>query len=154
MTMHSLILWLLPFLLSAGVTGTVVGIHDGDTLRMLSGRNTIKVRLYGIDAPELGQPFSRASREKLSALTFNQTIRLIPHGKDTFGRQLADVILEDGTNVNHEMVRSGMAYYFRRYARSSELERLENEARRARRGVWSIDNMTPPWEYRRQERTQ
>jgi micrococcal nuclease len=151
MTVQSLVLWFLPLLLSAGLTGTVVGVHDGDTLRMLSGRTTIKVRLYGIDAPELGQPFSRASREKLSALTFGRTIRLVPHGKDVFGRQLADVILDDGTNVNHEMVRSGMAYYFRRYARSEDLERCENDARRARRGVWSVDNLTPPWEYRKRK---
>jgi micrococcal nuclease len=149
MTFHAFVLWLLPFLLAGDLTGSVVGIHDGDTLRMLSGRSTIKVRLFGIDAPELGQPFSQASREKLSGLTFGKTIRLISHGKDAYSRQLADVILSDGTNVNHEMVRSGMAFYFRRYARSRELERCEDEARRARRGVWSIDNMTPPWEYRR-----
>lgn len=149
MTFHALVLWFLPLLLSGGLTGTVVGIHDGDTLRMLSGRNTVKVRLFGIDAPELGQPFSQASRERLAALTFNKTIRLVSRGKDAYGRQLADVILSNGTNVNHEMVRSGMAFYFRRYVRSNDLERLENEARRARRGVWSIDNMTRPWEYRR-----
>ncbi len=151
---HLPLLWLLPLLLSGLITGTVVGVHDGDTLRMRTGNATVKVRLFGIDAPELGQPFSRASRERLAALTFGKTVTLAPHGKDAFGRQLADVLLDDGTNVNHVMVREGMAYYFRRYARSPELERLENEARRERRGVWSVAELVPPWEYRRKERMQ
>ena len=151
---HRLILWLLPLLLSGALTGVVVGVHDGDTLRMQNGTSTVKVRLFGIDAPELGQPFSRASRDKLSSLTFGKTIHLVSHGKDAYGRQLADILLEDGTNVNQEMVRAGMAYYFRRYTRSADLERFENEARRERRGVWSLDGMVPPWEYRRKERTQ
>lgn len=150
----SLFAWLLPLLLSAVMTGTVVGVHDGDTIRIRTGNATIKVRLFGIDAPELGQPFSRASREKLSALTFGKTVRLLPHGRDTFGRQLAEVLLKDGTNVNHAMVREGLALYFRRYAHSKVLESIENEARRARRGVWSDDAMVPPWEYRRKERVQ
>ena len=144
--------FLLLLILTGDLTGTVVGIHDGDTLRLRTGTATIKVRLFGIDAPELGQPFSRASREKLSSLTFGKTVTLVPHGKDTYGRQLADVLLDDGTNVNQEMVRSGMTYYFRRYARSKELERIENEARRERRGVWGHDAMVPPWEYRRRAR--
>ncbi|MBK7258419.1 MAG: thermonuclease family protein [Ignavibacteriae bacterium] len=142
---------LFPLLLSAGITGTVIGIHDGDTLRLRTGNATVKVRLFGIDAPELGQPFSRASREKLSALTYGKTVTLIPHGKDAFKRQLAEVLLDDGTNVNHEMVRTGMAYYFRRYARSKALEGMEDEARRDRRGVWSVDGSVPPWEYRKRE---
>lgn len=150
---HLLISWLVPLLLSGTITGVVVGIHDGDTIRLRSGDATIKVRLFGIDAPELGQPFSRASRERLSSLTFGKTVHLITHGKDTFGRQLAEVILADETNVNHEMVRAGLAYYFRRYTKSKELERIENDARRRRVGVWSIDGMVPPWEYRRKERS-
>ena len=144
---------LLPLLMMAGISGTVIGIHDGDTLRLRSGTATIKVRLFGIDAPELGQPFSRASREHLSTLTYGKTVRLIPHGKDAFGRQLAEVVLEDGTNVNLTMVRAGMAYYFRRYARSATLERAENDARRERRGVWSTDGLVPPWEYRKETRS-
>jgi micrococcal nuclease len=153
MYIHRLYAFLFPLLLSAGITGTVIGVHDGDTLRLRTDNATIKVRLFGIDAPELGQPFSRASREKLSALTFGKTVSLVTHGKDAFRRQLADVILEDGTNVNHEMVRAGMAYYFRKYAHSKALESMENEARRERRGVWSVEGLVPPWEYRKEERS-
>jgi endonuclease YncB( thermonuclease family) len=150
---HRLYAFLFPLLISAGITGTVVGVHDGDTLRLRTETATIKVRLFGIDAPELGQPFSRASREKLSGLTFGRPVQLVIHGKDAYGRHLAEVLLEDGTNVNHEMVRAGMAYYFRKYTRSKALENMEDEARRERRGVWSVDGMVPPWEYRKKGRT-
>ena len=57
---HMVIAWLFPLLIATGMTGTVIGIHDGDTLRLRTGNATVKVRLFGIDAPELGQPFSRA----------------------------------------------------------------------------------------------
>jgi micrococcal nuclease len=150
----SLLPWLLPLLLSGPITGVVVGVHDGDTMRIRTAHETIKVRLFGIDAPEIGQPFARASKDKLSALTFGKTVHLISHGKDTFNRQLADVLLEDDTNVNQEMVRAGMALYFRRYVKSKQLESIENEARRNRRGVWSDDGMVPPWEYRRRNKPQ
>jgi endonuclease YncB( thermonuclease family) len=153
MHFQKLYAFLFPLLVATGLTGTVVGIHDGDTLRLRTSNATIKVRLFGIDAPELGQPFSRASREKLSELTFRRKVQLIAHGKDAYSRQLAEVVLEDGTNVNNEMVRAGMAYYFRRYTRSKVLENMENEARRERRGVWSVDGLIPPWEFRKRERT-
>jgi endonuclease YncB( thermonuclease family) len=49
-------------------TGKVVSVHDGDTLTLRTddGR-TLKVRLQGIDAPELGQPFGKRSRDELAA---------------------------------------------------------------------------------------
>jgi micrococcal nuclease len=150
----SLLSWILPLLLSGSITGVVVGVHDGDTMRIRTARETIKVRLFGIDAPEIGQPFARASKEKLSALTFGKTVHLISHGKDNFGRHLAEVLLADETNVNQEMVRTGMALYFRRYTTNRHLESVENEARKNRRGVWSDDRMVPPWEYRRRNKPQ
>ena len=149
----SFLCWLLPLLLAGPITGVVVGVHDGDTMRIRTTHETIKVRLFGIDAPEIGQPFARASKEKLSALTFGKTVRLISHGKDNYGRLLAEVLLADKTNVNREMVRTGMALYFRRYTQSRLLEAVENEARRERRGVWSDDSTVPPWEYRRRNKT-
>jgi micrococcal nuclease len=78
------------------------------------------------------------------------TIR--PRDTDRYGRTVADAILPDGRSMNREMVRQGMAWWFRRYAPGdAELARLEREARAAKMGLWSQPRPVPPWEWRRGE---
>jgi endonuclease YncB( thermonuclease family) len=48
----------------------VVGVHDGDTITVLRDRQRIRVRLHGIDCPELGQPFGRPAKRLTSSLVF------------------------------------------------------------------------------------
>jgi micrococcal nuclease len=65
--------------------------------------------------------------------------------KDRYGRTVADVILPDGKSLNHELVRAGYAWWFRKYApHDRELEQLEKEAREAKRGLWSDPHAIPP----------
>jgi micrococcal nuclease len=59
------------------------------------------------------------------------------------------VMLPDGRNLNHEIVRAGFAWWFQRYALTdTELKKLEAEAREARRGLWADPKPVPPWEWR------
>ena len=74
------------------------------------------------------------------------------HGQDKYGRTLADVILKDGTNVNHELVKDGWCWWYRKYAPLDiELEKLEKEAREARKGLWVDPHPVPPWEWRKRK---
>jgi endonuclease YncB( thermonuclease family) len=67
--------------------GRVVGVTDGDTIRLLvDGRREYKVRLGEIDAPESGQPYGRASRKMLSDLVYGQTISARVTDVDRYGR--------------------------------------------------------------------
>jgi len=78
----------------ATVTGKVVSVHDGDTVTVRTDDGqTLKVRLQGIDAPELRQPFGSRSRDELSALVKGKPVTLIEHGRDKYGRTLANVIV-------------------------------------------------------------
>lgn len=73
-------------------------------------------------------------------------------GTDRYGRTIADVILPDGRSLNHQMVREGMAWWYRAVVPGDrELERLEAEARAAKRGLWSQPHPVPPWDWRRGE---
>jgi hypothetical protein len=66
---------------------------------------------------------------------------------------VAEIILPDGRNLNHEIVRAGFAWWYRQYARGDEtLERLEREARDARRGLWADSAPVPPWQWRKEHR--
>ena len=131
----------------AEVSGKVIGISDGDTLTLLSGREQIKVRLTEIDAPEKAQLFGNRSRQSLSTLCFNKTATLDDQGKDRYGRTLARVYC-DGIDANAEQVRRGMAWVYDRYVTDRSLYGLQDEARAARRGLWADPAPVPPWEWR------
>jgi|SRR6185295_3215348 len=74
-------------------------------------------------------------------------------GLDKYGRTLADVLLPDGTNINHEMVKDGWCWWYRKYALGETiLEGLEKDAREAKRGLWADPQPVPPWEWRKRTR--
>ena len=75
---------------------------------------------------------------------------MIEKGHDRYGRTIGEVMLEDGRNLNQELVRSGMAWWYRKYAkRDTNLESLERHAREARAGLWVDADPTPPWNWRK-----
>lgn len=130
------------------VTGRVVGVHDGDSITVLAAGNVqLKVRLDGIDAPELKQPFSQQSKQALSGLVFGKSVNLQVTGTDRYKRTLA-VIMAGGLNVNREMVRLGLAWRYEKYSKDAALLAAQNEAKEARRGLWADASPVPPWEWR------
>jgi micrococcal nuclease len=101
------------------ITGTVVSVHDGDSITVLAAGNVqLKVRLDGIDAPELKQSFSQQSKQALSDLVFGKTVNLLVTGKDRYRRTLA-VVMARGLNVNREMVIQGLAWRYEKYCPAS-----------------------------------
>lgn len=127
------------------LTVRVVDVHDGDTVRLLDGR---RVRLWGIDAPELRQPWGPESRDHLAALVRGREVQLEPHGEDRYGRLLA-VLRVGGRSANHDLVARGLAWWFRKYTpEAHDLEALELEARRRRLGLWSQAHPLAPWDFR------
>jgi endonuclease YncB( thermonuclease family) len=69
---------------------------------------------------------------------FGKKVTLQTHGQDKYGRTLADVLLLDGTNVNHMLVKDGWCWWYRKYApRDTVLEGLEQEAREGQNGLWA-----------------
>jgi len=131
-------------------SGKVVGVSDGDTITVLRGRTPVKIRLSGIDCPETGQDFGSRAKSVTSELAFGKVVRVRPHDTDRYGRSVAEVVLPDGRNLNQELVRRGLAWWYPKYApNDSMLSKLEAEARAAKIGLWSRPDPTPPWEWRR-----
>lgn len=129
-------------------TGKVVGVADGDTLVVLDGTTPVRVRLHGIDCPERGQAFGAAAKRLASSLAFGKAVTVRPHGKDRYGRLLGEVVLPDGRVLNRELVAAGMAWHYVRYSDDAALAKAEQQARRARVGVWSEPDPVAPWRYR------
>ena len=136
-----------PFIL-AGDLAKVISIHDGDTLTVLAGHRPVKIRLAEIDAPELGQPFGRASTDSLKALCATQDAEVTPVTKDRWGRTVARVTCRQ-TDAGTHQVRNGMAWVYDRFSTgSSPLYATQALARDARRGLWAGPDPIPPWEWR------
>lgn len=131
-------------------SGKVVAIADGDTLSVLrDGRDVVRVRLWGIDAPESGQDHGDKARRRLVEIAAGKTARVEPVERDRYGRTVARVRI-DGVDIGGSQVRDGVAWWFRRHAPAAiELERAETDARKARRGLWSAP-VAPvaPWDWR------
>ena len=148
------VFWLAVLVLWAGVAaaeefaGRVVGITDGDTIKVLRDGRAETVRLQGVDAPEKRQAYGERARRFVADLSFDRTVVVRPTGRDRNGRLLGEVVLPDGRSLNQELVRAGYAWWFRRYSRDVRLARLEEEARQGRRGLWADHAPEPPWEYR------
>jgi endonuclease YncB( thermonuclease family) len=111
----------------------------------------IKIRLEGIDCPELGQDFGTRARGFTSAMVFGKIVEVKEYNQDVFGRTVARVYV-DGKDLSLELVKSGLAWHFKKYSSDPILEGAEDQARKMKIGLWSMQNPIPPWEYRRQHR--
>lgn len=132
-------------------TGRVVGVHDGDTVRVQSGDREYRVRLHGIDAPELKQPHGQAARDFLAARIDGKEVEVQVQARDRYGRYVAKVFYGEDRTYNAEatLVYYGHAWWYRQYAPHNQtLRAFEASARSARRGLWADANPQPPWEWR------
>ena len=132
--------------------GKVVGIADGDTLDVRLESGMLRVRLHGVDAPEHDQPWGKAAKRALSKLVYREYVEIEPITQDQYERIVARVWL-DGRDVNAELVQSGNAWVYRRYATEATYCVEEHAAREASRGLWSLpeSQWVAPWEWRQRE---
>jgi endonuclease YncB( thermonuclease family) len=151
----------------------VIACHDGDTVRVrrledtdrddltdvlkTSRPHTIenecveKIRLAGIDAPELAQPFGIESRNFLEQMILGQKVEVEERAQDRYGRKVAELTTTSGVDVNHSLVENGFAWCYPSFAKKDrELFSLEEIARRNNVGLWSKPNPEPPWIFRKQ----
>ncbi len=129
--------------------GRVIGVTDGDSLTILHDGKGEKVRLEGIDCPEKKQPFGKRAKQFTSDLTFGREVTVHASGRDRYGRTLAHVLLPNGQDLNHELLKAGFAWWFRKYSKDTTLGGMEDEARREKRGLWADPEPVAPWEWRK-----
>ena len=96
----------------ASFTGPVVSVLYGDTIEVLHNTYPERIRLSSIDCPEKGQAFGNRAKQAVSDLAFGKEVTFQTHDFDKYGRPLADVLLPDGTNVNHTLVKDGWCWWY------------------------------------------
>ena len=163
--------------------GRVVGVPDGDTIVVRDERGRdVRVRLYGIDAPELHQRGGEKARELLLRMVMDRKVYLVTIDRDGYGRDVAHVRTApfpwvqgpaptqkdddaptggaNGTDIssdiNGDMLRAGQAWFYGEYCRLPYpclgWYFVADEARETNIGLWKARNPTPPWEWRRKNR--
>ena len=147
------------------VTGIVTKVSDGDTIQVTTPEKTkLRVRLYGMDAPETpklnqrtgrinkpGQPYGEESWKALEGKIMGKQVRLDIIDIDQYKRMVG-VIWIGNRNINMEMVKEGYAEAYLEYLKESyraQFIQAEKEARSARRGIWSLSGYERPSDFRR-----
>lgn len=138
---------------AAAFQAPVIAITDGDTIKVLEDGHPVRIRLAGIDCPEKKQPFGTRAKQFTSDMVFGQTVEIEPQGLDRYGRTIAVIISQDGQNLNQQLVKAGLAWWYVRYAPHDEtLAAYQGEAQQAHRGLWADPNPIAPWDWRKGER--
>lgn len=137
-------------LLAADFTGKVIGVSDGDTITVLYRGHPEKIRLEGIDCPEKAQAYGQRAKQFTSDLAFGRVVTIRGLEKrDRYDRILGEVVLPDGRSLNHELMRAGLAWWYRKYSHDLQLEVMESESRTSKRGLWADPDPIPPWKWRK-----
>lgn len=128
--------------------GRVVKVGDGDTLTLQIAGRELPVRLDGIDAPEIDQPYGRKARRSLTELCGGKEAVVLERGRDEAGRILGAVRCGEH-DANAEQVRRGMAWvHLGHVPVGSALYEFEAHARLRQMGLWREAEPVPPWEWR------
>lgn len=134
--------------------GNVNHVIDGDTIQVTLRDGTRQtVRLWGVDAPEFDQPYGRQARMAVREIVSGEWVIVDPKGEDRWGRVIAEVFIDPQAqaSLQEALVREGVVWWYRRFApEMAEWGFLQEDARRARQGLWSLSpDPLPPWEWRR-----
>ena len=136
----------------------VLKVSDGDTINVQKVENgkfvgeILRIRMYGMDAPEKTQDYGSESRQALEKLVTGKNLSVEVKNKDRYGRTVA-VIYTDGKNVNEEMVKTGNAWWYQEYAKKdAQFEEYQENAKQKKLGLFSRKGYTEPWNYRKEKK--
>ena len=130
---------------------SIAKVTDGDTVVTSEGD---RIRLWGIDAPEMNQPYGKEATIVLTELIHGKKLFAEIIDTDRYGRQVARIYTGDGMNINRSLVCLGAAWWYERYApKASDFRSCELEARRTKTGLWGLSEVIKPSDWRRGRRT-
>lgn len=124
--------------------GVVSHVTDGDTLwvRPARGAAPVPVRIHGIDAPEICQPFGKQARAALAARVLRRQVQVTTRASDIHERQVGRVRVR-GQDLGAWLVAGGYAWSSQYSKRAGPYANEEAQARHDRRGLWATRAIEP-----------
>jgi endonuclease YncB( thermonuclease family) len=144
---------------AASLTGKVIEVNDGDELTVFNLNRPVRIKLIGMDAPEMDQAFGAIAKQHLADLVFDKVVVVeylgLGHRTSLIGR-----VLLNNSDINAQMIRDGAAWFDPRY--KSQLSETQNEiyyqselaARNEKRGLWQPGDAVAPWEFAKAKESQ
>jgi len=142
-----------PALSWADFTARVITVHEGDRLTIYHKGHKEAIYLKDIDCPELKQPYGKQAKHVTAAFIGNREVVVRGLTRDRQGRVSAEVLLLDGRNVGHELLKEGLAWWRRSASSDASLEVVQELARASHKGLWADPNPVPPWKWKVAKKT-
>jgi len=142
-----------PALSWADFVARVVTVHEGDRLTIHHDGRSETIYLKDIDCPELKQPYGKQAKHAIAGYVGSRDVVVRGLTRDKQGRVSAEVLLHDGRNVGHELLKEGLAWWQRSASSDASLEVLEELARASHKGLWADSNPVPPWKWKATNKT-
>jgi micrococcal nuclease len=123
-------------------------VLDGDTIFIMKNEKEIKIKLDGVDCPEMGQDFGKAAKQFTSDLVLGKIVEVSIKGLDKF-RTIVAYVLVENSDVSLELIKAGLAWNYKRFSSDDPIYTLaEKDARNSKIGLWSMANPIAPWDFR------
>ena len=137
---------------SLELTGKVISVTDGDTIKLLTKNYiTYKIRLNDIDAPEKKQAFGNKSKENLASYIAGKNIKVTYTKLDKYKRILG-TIYYNNLDINLQQIKDGYAWVYKNYSKNQIYSIEENKSRQLKKGLWSDKFPIEPWIFRKQKK--
>ncbi|MFO0700352.1 MAG: thermonuclease family protein [Nitrospira sp.] len=152
MRLSRVIVWILlavPVQALAGeeFIARVMTVHEGDRVTIHYQGNNKMIVLRDVDCPDLKQSYGKQAKHATAAYLANREVMVRALKKDQQGRMAADILLKDGRNIAHELVKEGLAWV-QRGVHDPTLTDLEELAKASKNGLWSEPDPVPPWKWK------
>lgn len=133
------------------VKGRITKVSDGDTVILTDDTgNRYKIRLNGIDCPEIEQDFGDEARRFVEEMVQDKTVLVDVVGTDTYDRKLG-VLYVDKININEALLANGLAWVYH-YNQDSKYKQLQKEAKTHKKNIWSSSKPVDPYAWRKQNK--
>lgn len=158
MKLHRIVILLLVLAISTfaqvWLKGSVEKVSDGDTFRLLSNGQIVKIRLYAIDAPESKQEYGPAAKAALESVIRGKSVKVKVIDTDRYGRSVGELWIGDTLDVNLWMVKNGHAWWYEAYGKKRpDLGGAQRKAQSAQLGLWKNGTPEAPWDWRSAKRS-
>jgi len=151
---YIIIIFLLHFFASYTYawSARVVAVTDGDTIVVTAhaSNKRIRIRLYGIDAPERNQACGKNAKAFVMAISLHKRVNIMPLNTERYGRTVAIVFLSNGSSLQEHLLEMGLAWVWPRYCvNCKEWKALQKTAQQEKIGLWKSDaKALEPWKWR------
>jgi len=137
-----------PVLARAEFVARVLNVHEGDRLTVHHEGRKDMIYLRGVDCPELKQSYGKQAKHVTAAYIANREVVVRDLKRDRQGRMTADILLPDGRQIAHELIKEGLAWVQPGGSGDQALKDMEELAKASKNSLWSESDPVPPWKWK------